>query len=98
MKLLHLDAQGVAGARGGGSGQPAVEAYDGGDRHAVRKLGALDYLGDDANAAELSPAPGQQEDAILIADVDWQRRGDGGKDDRFVERNQRKVHGQIQIL
>ena len=83
--LLHVDPQLVAVAGLGGAGEAAVQADDRGDRAAVGQLAALDHLGDDADAAELAVAAGQQEDALLVADVDRQRRGDGGEDDCFVE-------------
>ena len=89
--LLHLDAQGVAIVRvadDGGTGEPAVQAEHGRDRVAAARAPALDHLGDDADAAELAVAAGEQEDALLVADVDRQRRGDGGEDDCVVERDQ----------
>ena len=59
---------------------------------AAARAAALDHLGDDADAAELAVGAGQQEDALLLAGVDRQRRGDGGENDRFVERNQEIGH------
>ena len=86
--LLHVDAQGVAIvlAGDGGAGEAAVQAEHGRDRVAAARAAALDHLGDDADAAELAVAAGEQEDALLLADVDRQGRGDGGEDDRLVER------------
>ena len=93
--LLDVDAQRVAlavlaGNRG--AGEPAVQAEHGRDRGAAARAAALDHLGDHADAAELAVAAGKQEDPLLVADVDRQRGGDGGEDDRFVERNQQIGH------
>jgi hypothetical protein len=53
---------------------------------------SLHHLGDDADAAVLAVVVGDQEDALLGADVDRQGRGHGRKDDRFIEGNQEIAH------
>ena len=50
-----------------------------------RETAVLDHLGDDADAAELAVTAGDEEDALVLADVDRQGRGDGREDDRVVE-------------
>ena len=77
--LLHLDAQRpsrLAGLGGAGAARGAGRRTVATGRAAARAA-ALDHLGDDADAAELAVAAGQQEDALLLADVDRQGRGDG---------------------
>ena len=96
--LLDLDPQGLGLARLGDPGKAAVQADDGGDRLAAARATALDHLGDDADPAELAIAAGDQEDALLLADVDRQGRGDGWKDDRLVEWDQEIGHIQVQFL
>ena len=78
---------GVAGA-----GEPAMQADHGRDRVAAARDAALDHLGDDADTAELAVATGKQEDAILLADVDRQGRGDAGEDDCIVKWDQAIGH------
>ena len=98
--LLDLDAQGVGSSspRLGGAGEAAVQADHGRDRVAAARAAVLDHLGDDADAAELAVAAGEQEDALLLADVDRQGGGDGGEDDRVVERDQEIGHNQVHFL
>ena len=90
--LLHLDSQLLAGPRLSGARQSAMHADDGCHRHPVGKLGTLDHLGDDADPAELALASRQEEHALLLADVDRQRRGDRGKDDCVLDGNQAISH------
>src|SRR4029077_19987868 len=82
--LLHLDSESLGFARLGDAGEAAVEADDGGARLAAARVAALDHLGDDADATELAVTAGDQEDAILIADVDRQGRGHGREDDCLI--------------
>jgi hypothetical protein len=97
--LLHLDPQDVAVAGLGAAGdQPAVEADDGGDGAAATGDAGLDHLGDDADAAVLAVTARDQEDALLLADVDRQGRGHGGKDDCLVQRYQPISHNQVHFL
>jgi hypothetical protein len=44
----------------------------------------LDHLGDDADTAELAITARDEEDALVLADVDRQSRGDGREHDRVV--------------
>ncbi len=63
--LLHVDAQRLAlalVAGDGGAGESAVQADHGRRGRAAARVAALDHLGDDADAAELAVAAGQQED------------------------------------
>ena len=83
---------------GAAGDQPAVEADDGGDGTAAAADAGLDHLGEDADAAELAVAARHQEDALLLADVDRQGRGNGREDDRLVERYQPISHNQIHFL
>ena len=53
-----------------------------------RETPVLDDLGDDADAAVLAVAAGDEEDALVLADVDRQGGGDGREDDRVVEGNE----------
>ena len=100
VELLHLDVEGlgVVLAGDGGAGEAAVEAEHGRDRVAAARLAALEHLGDDADAGELAVAAGEEEDAVLVADVDRQRGGDGGEDDCLVERDQEIGHNQVHFL
>ncbi len=68
----------------GGTGDAAVQADHGRDRDAAARAAVLDHLGDDADAAELAITARDQEDALVLADVDRQGRGDGREDDRVV--------------
>ena len=74
------------------------QAEHGRDRVAAARLAALQHLGDDADAGELAVAAGEEEDAVLVADVDRQRGGDGGEDDCLVERDQEIGHSQVHFL
>ncbi len=98
--LLHVDAQGVADRLVGlgGAGQAAVQADHGRDRVAAARYPVLDHLGDDADTAELTVAAGDEEDAILVADVDRQGRGNGREDDCVIERDQAISHNQVHFL
>ena len=97
--LLDLDVEGVAVvARLGGAGDPAVQADHGGDRDAAARTAVLDHLGDDADAAVLAVMARDEEDALVLADVDRQGRGDGREDDRVVERNESVVHDRVHFL
>ena len=99
--LLHLDAQGLGIVLAGDWAAPArprCRPTHGRDRVAAARAAALDHLGDDADAAELAVAAGEQEDALLVADVDRQGRGDGGEDDCLVEWDQEIGHDQVQFL
>ncbi len=95
---LHLNAQGVALARLGGPGEAAVQADHGGDRVAAARDAGLDHLGEDAYAPVLALVAGDEEDPLLLADVDRQGGGDGGEDDRLVERDQQIGHKEVQFL
>ncbi len=93
--LLYVDAQGaivtlLAGDRG--AGQPAVQADHGRGGTAAARTAALDHLGDDADAAVLAVAAGQEEDALLITGVNRQGRGDAGENECIVKRNQEIGH------
>ncbi len=99
VELLHVDAQRVVVLVGdGGAAEAAVQAEHGRDRGAAARVAALEHLGDDADAGELAVAAGEQEDAILLADVDRQRGGDGGEDDCLVEWDEEIGHDQIHFL
>ena len=91
-------ALGVVLVGDGDAGQPAVQAEHGRDRVAAARVAALDHLGDDADAGELAVGAGQQEDALLLADVDRQGGGDGGEDDCLVEWDQEIGHNQVHFL
>ena len=97
--LLHLDAQlvAVAGLRRARPGR------DAGRRRSppAAPFGSWPRSITSATTPMRPNSPSlarQQEDAILLAGVDRQGRGDAGEDDRFVKWNQKKGHGQIQFL
>ena len=94
VELLHLymEGLGVVLAGDGGAREAAVKAEHGCGRLAAARLAALEHLGDDADAGELAVGAGEEEDAVLIADVDRQRGGDGREDDCLVERDQEIGH------
>ena len=75
-----------------------MQADHGRDRVAAARETVLDHLGDDADAAELAVVAGDQEDALLIADVDRQGRGNGREDDCVIERDQAISHNQVHFL
>ncbi len=75
-----------------------MKADHGRRRAAAARAAALDHLGDDADAAVLAVVAGQQEDAILLADIDRQGRGNAGKDECIIKRNQQIGHSGVQFL
>ena len=74
------------------AGKAAMQADHGCGRGAAARAAALDHLGDDADAPVLAVAAGKQEDLLLLAGIDRQGRGDTGKDDRVIKRNQEIGH------
>ena len=100
VELLHLYAEGLGVVLAGDRrpGEAAVQAEHGRDRVAAARGAALQHLGDDADAGELAVGAGEEEDAILLADVDRQGGGDGGEDDCLVERDQEIGHNQVHFL
>ena len=86
----------LAGDRG--AGEPAMEADHGRGRAAAARTTSLDHLGDDADAAVLAVVLGEEEDAILLADVDRQGRGNAGEDKCIVKRDQEIGHSSVQFL
>ena len=91
--LLDLNAQLLAVRGLGRPGEASMDADHGCHLRPAGQPAALDHLGDDADAAELTVLAGQEEDAVLVTGIDRQGRGDRGEDDRFVEWDQKKAHG-----
>jgi hypothetical protein len=83
---LHLERPLAAGGRR--ACDPAVKAFQGHRLGAAGDAQPLDHLRHGADRGEVLAAAGDQEDALLLADVDRQGRGHAWEDDRVFDRDQ----------
>jgi hypothetical protein len=69
-----------------------VKALEGGDVAASRDPAALDDPGDDADGTVVRVLAGEDEDAVLVADVGDDRRGHAREQDALIEGDEQKSH------
>ena len=87
--LLDVDAQVAERVGLGGAGDAAVQPAQRGRAAAAGQADGVRDLGDGADLGELGLVTGDEQDALLVADVDGQRDVHGREDDGVVERNQK---------
>ena len=93
--LDDLDAQAAAGVGLGRPGDAARDALEHGAAGAAREPNALGDAGDGAHGGVLAVVAGNEQHALLVADVDGQRDVHRGEDDGVFKWDEEQCgHGQ----